>query len=289
MEAGSQGMVRDGDLKRKWKAHGPKIETAWRSFNKSQRVECMKDVTDGRVLKHSQDNSLGILCKFVPEWNLKDITDPESDLFLDILKHRATKALSEQYRKGHDGTAGDLDFIDEMARTRNLRPVGDFKNCFTVFCESKYGFSFRVNAGQDGKEFLSGLESAIQQRYIIPQSLGLPILQRQHILLQTLNIMIERVLRRGSETRGQSQLAKKPNPATTPLPNSVSKQVTVKLNSQDLSAIASDQKSSLQEYLSLLRTEPTDLCSGVKAEFFGRPELVVPDEKGRTLPVYTDR
>ncbi|OBS16255.1 hypothetical protein FPOA_13055 [Fusarium poae] len=291
MEPSSSEMIRElhGDLKRKWKAHGPKVETAWRSFNKSQRAKCMKaEAMEGQVLKHSRDASLGNVCKFIPEWNLEDITDPKSNLFLDMLKHRATKSLSEQYRSGHNGTAGDLDFIDEMARTRNLRHVDDFKNCFTFFDERQYGFSFCVTAGQNVNEVLSGMESAIRQRYIIPQSLGELVLQRQLYLLQALNIMIEDVLDQGSETRDRSQLGKNSKPAITPLSNSVSKQVTVKLNSQELSAIASDQESSLQEYLSLLCEEPTVLCAGVNVEFFSRPELV-PDEKGRSLPVHTDR
>ncbi|KAF5714562.1 hypothetical protein FMUND_7371 [Fusarium mundagurra] len=243
---------------------------------------------EGQVLKHSRDASLGNVCKFIPEWNLKDITDPDSDLLLDILKHRAKKSLTEQYRSGHNGTAGDLDLIDEMTRTRNLRHVDDFKNCFTFFDEREYGFSFRVPAGQNVKEALSGMESAMQQRYIIPQSLGELILQRQLYLLQALNIMIEDVLDQGSETRDRSQLAKNSKPATAPLSDSASKQAAVKLNPQELSTIASDQKSSLEEYLSLLRTEPTVLCAGVNVQFFSRPELV-PDEKGRSLPVHTDK
>lgn len=277
-----------GDLKRKWKAHGPKVETAWRSFNKSQRAKCMKTGgVEGEFLKHSRDPS-GNVCKFIPEWNLKDITDPDSNLLLEVLEHRATKSLTEQYWTGHNGTPGDLDFIDEMARTRNLRPVGEFENCFTVFSEKQYGLTFRVNAGHNVKEVSPRMESAIQQRYVIPQWLGQLILQRQLTLLQILNFMIVIVLQQDSETRDRSQLAKKPKPATTPLPNSASKQVTVKLNSQDLSAIASDQKSSLHEYLTLLRTETTVLRSGVKLEFFTRPELL-PDEKGRYLPVHTDK
>lgn len=243
---------------------------------------------EGEVLKHSRDTSLGKVCMFIPEWNLKDITDPESNLFLDILKHRATTSLYEQYRSGHNGTAGDLDLIDKTARIRNMPHIGDFKNCFTIFCEGKYGFSLRVTDSQRGKEFLSGLESAFRQRYIIPESLGQLIVQRQLLLLQILNLTIDIVLHQRSETRDRSQVVKRPKPATTPLPSSMSKQVTVKLNPQDLSAIASDQKSSLQEYLSLLRTEPDVLCSSDNMEFFSRPELL-PDEKGRSLSVHTDR
>lgn len=82
------------DLARKYKKHGAAIESIWRSFDQTQRTKCIKAGTaDGVVLKHARDRSLGICYKVVPEWNLRDITDPNSDLLLDLLKHRATKTL----------------------------------------------------------------------------------------------------------------------------------------------------------------------------------------------------
>ncbi|PNP86459.1 hypothetical protein FNYG_00161 [Fusarium nygamai] len=278
-----------GDLQRKWKAHGFKVETAWRSFDKAQRARCMKAGTQkGQPLKHARDTSLGSLCKFIPEWNLNDITDPDSNLFLDILKHRASKSLYEQYLSGHNGTAGDLDLINEMAQTRNLRLVNEFKNCFTIFDERDYGYCFGMPAGYNDKEVFSRLESGIQQGYITPQSLGQLILMRQLYLVQALNIMIVEVLDKGSETRDRSQPAKNSKPPTAPLSDSIAKHATVKLNPLELFAVASDQKSSLEEYLSLLCTEPTVLCADVNVQFFSRPKLV-PDEKGRSLPVHTDK
>ncbi|KAF5557288.1 Ipa [Fusarium napiforme] len=278
-----------GDLQRKWRVHGSKVETAWRSFNKAQRARCMKATElKGQPLKHSRDPSLGSLCKFTPEWNLDNITDPDSNLFLDILKHRASTSLSMQVRSGHNGTAGDLDIIDEMTRARGLRLVDECKNYFTAFDEWQYGSRFRVHAGYNDMEVLSELKSAFHVRYIIPESLGLPILKRQLHLLQVLNIMIVEVLHQGSKTRDRSQPAKNSKPPTAPLSDSVAKQATVKLNPQELFAVVSDQKSSLEEYSSLLCTEPTVLCADVNAQFFSRPELV-PDEKGQSLPVHTDK
>jgi len=51
--------------------------------------------TDGTILKYPIDRSLGNVYKFLPKWNLRDITDPNSNSLLDILRHRATYLPSE--------------------------------------------------------------------------------------------------------------------------------------------------------------------------------------------------
>ncbi|KAI3575581.1 hypothetical protein IWW34DRAFT_703859 [Fusarium oxysporum f. sp. albedinis] len=288
MEANSSEMIRElhGDLQRKWNAHGPKVETAWRSFNKAQRAKCMKaGSADGVVLKHSSDVSLGNVYKFIPEWNLADITEPNSDFLLNILKHRATKALFEQYAEGVSGTLGDRHLIEKMVREKNLRHVDPFKHSYTYFYDEKYGESFTVQP-KHLDEVMKGLRIAVDHGALIPRSLGELVLQRQINILQLLNVMIEDILDQGSQTRNRDGPKKQFKNA--PLSESASKQATVKLTPQEVAAIASDQKSSLEEYLSLLRTEPTVLCPGVNVQFFSRPELV-PDEKGRSLPVHTDK
>ncbi|CVK99040.1 uncharacterized protein FPRN_03869 [Fusarium proliferatum] len=288
MEANSSEMIRDlhDDLQRKWKAHGPKVETAWRSFNKAQRAKCMRaGSADGLVLKHSSDVSLGNVYKFIPEWNLEDITAPNSDFLLDILKHRSTKTLFEQYAEGVSGTLGDRHLIEKMVREKNLHHVDPFKHSYTYFYDEKYGQSFTVQP-KHLEEVMKGLRIAVDHGVLIPRSLGELVLQRQITILQLLNVMIEDILDQGSQTRARG--GNKKQSKSTPLSESASKQATVKLTTQEIVAIASDQKSSLQEYLSLLRTEPTVLCPGVNVQFFSRPELV-PDEKGRSLPVHTDK
>ncbi|KLO99557.1 uncharacterized protein Y057_5004 [Fusarium fujikuroi] len=272
MEANSSEMIRElhGDLQRKWKAHGPKVETAWRSFNKAQRAKCMRaGSADGLVLKHSSDVSLGNVYKFIPEWNLEDITAPNSDFLLDILKHRSTKTLFEQYAEGVSGTLGDRHLIEKMVREKNLRHVDPFKHSYTYFYDEKYGQSFTVQP-KHLEEVMKGLRIAVDHGVLIPRSIGELVLQRQITILQLLNVMIEDILDQGSQTRARG--VKKKQSKNSPLSESASKQAT----------------SSLEEYLSLLRTEPTVLCPGVNVQFFSRPELV-PDEKGRSLPVHTDK
>ncbi|KAJ9299333.1 hypothetical protein DTO271G3_2955 [Paecilomyces variotii] len=85
------------DLARKYRRHAAAIESAWRSLDQKGRATCLKaGAKDGVVLKHRLDRSLGDAI-IIPEWNLRDITEPGSDFLLGLLKHRATTSLFEQY------------------------------------------------------------------------------------------------------------------------------------------------------------------------------------------------
>lgn len=135
------------DLARKYQVHGTRIEQIWRSFSKNQREKALKaGAAEGQVLKDAKDRAMCNVYKIMPEWNLRDITEPGSDYLLDLLKHRATKSLCEQYREGVNGDQGDAAFISNSMRVNNLRHVDSFKYCFTLFIdEDQYGQSFRVS------------------------------------------------------------------------------------------------------------------------------------------------
>jgi hypothetical protein len=235
------------DLTRKYRTHASTVERIWRSFDQNQRARCMKaGAADGAVLRHSRDPSLGSVCKIIPDWNLRDITDPNSDLLLEMLKHRATTSLVEQYKNGPNGGPGDHGVIMEMMLTRNLRRVEAFPNCYTVFhSDERYGDSLRIL--KDHAEVLVGLSPIINAGLCVPQSAGELILDRQVTLIQVLNIIIEDILELGSETRARkttsaglpdkelAQLSIQPRPTPLALP--------------DLVASAADRKASLDEYL----------------------------------------
>lgn len=141
------------DLQAKYQRHGATVERLWRSFDQPLRIKCIRaGAAGGAVLKNSSDASLGNVYKFIPEWNLKDLSKPGSDALLDILKHRATLPLTEQYKVGFSGRApdigpdiryqapGDYAFIQDMMRTKNLRHTERFDNCYTIFYdEERYG------------------------------------------------------------------------------------------------------------------------------------------------------
>ncbi|KAK3939513.1 ipa protein [Diplogelasinospora grovesii] len=263
------------DLAQKYRRHAAKVENMWRSFDKNQRTRCLKaGAAEGALLKHPLDRSLGNVYKFIPEWNLRDLTEPGSDILLDILKHRATKTLGEQYIGGVNGGPGDYALIDEMMHTKNLRHVDDFKDCWTFFMDGEeYGASFRILA--EHAETLADFAPAIRAGLCIPQSTGELILNRQITLLQSLNILIEDILEEGSQSRSRKQRPKKSDEeaASAALSKLTIKEAPpAKLSLPDLVASARDQKASLEDYLGLLSAEPVVLAHA-----------------GRSLPAHTDK
>ncbi|TVY18075.1 hypothetical protein LARI1_G003499 [Lachnellula arida] len=121
---GNEKVIKDlqRDLARKCRIHGAKIQEIWRSLDKGQRTQAVKaGAAEGMVLKHPSDRSMGDVFKSIPELNLRDITEPGSDYLLNILKHRATKLLSEQYIKGPDNGPGDHAVIVHNMRVKRSR------------------------------------------------------------------------------------------------------------------------------------------------------------------------
>ncbi|KAI1825033.1 hypothetical protein F4861DRAFT_220873 [Xylaria intraflava] len=277
------------DLARKYRTHGTRINQLWRGMPPAQRARAMKAGTpDGEVLKHSRDIAMGNVYKFMPEWNLKDITAAGSDFFLHMFEHRATKSLEEQYIAGFDNRPGDHEHIVEMMRTHNLRHAESFPNCFTMFMSGEfYGRSFKILKEKD--ETLGGLKPAIDAGLCVPQSVGELVILRQLYLLQCLNIMVEDILEEASTTRSQKERPKKSSEvAASALAKLSIKPATPKLELASLMNMALDQKALFDDNLALVCTEPVVLSHALNNWFFSRPELL-PDEKGRMLPAHTDK
>jgi hypothetical protein len=141
------------DLVRKYELHGPRVEQMWRSLGQEQREEIPRVASRDRViLEHPTDTLLGNVCKFIPEWNLRDITSPSSESLLDILRHRATNPLQDQYSSGVNGGPGDHEHIINMMQRENLRLVDDskYKNCYTLFVEEEnYGHSYKISPSEE--------------------------------------------------------------------------------------------------------------------------------------------
>ncbi|WAO84637.1 Ipa protein [Fusarium falciforme] len=276
------------DLVQKYKVHGARVDEIWRSLSKSQRKHCMQaGATDGEVLKHPLDISLGAVYKFIPEWNLRDISEPGSDFFLELLKHIATTTLVQQYC-GFNGGLGDYHHIVNVMDRTYLRHADSFEDCYTFFIDEKYGVSIKLS--HEKEKSLAVFAPAVRANVCVPQSFGQLVLDRQMMLLQCLNVMAEDVLRMGPRTKDQQQSFK--NDEGDGLACAFSslsvRDTTGKIELRDLVASARDRMSALEERVDLLRTESIMLAHAVNAVFFSRPDLV-PDEKGRVLPVHTDK
>jgi len=162
---------------------------------------------------------MGNVYKIIPEINLRDITNPESEFLLDLLKHRTTHTLLEQYMTGPNGGPGDHVFIKQMMDTRNLRLTNPDKNGFTLFLDDSYGQSMTIM--REESQVLAGLAPAFRANLCVSQEMGELILQRQMYMLQTLNIVIEDILDIGSSTRDQKKPSKKlTKPRQQPFQNS---------------------------------------------------------------------
>jgi hypothetical protein len=278
------------DLGRKYKKHEAVIETIWRSFDATKRAACLRaGAAEGVVLRHPTDASLGDVCKFIPECNLRDIADSGPDFLLDLIKHRATTSLFQQYCEGDRGGPGDHGPIAEMQRTVGLRHVRTFDRCFTLFLdENQYGQSFEMRGAVNA--IPAPLMPAIRAGLCVPQATGELNLQRQLNLTQCLVILIDDILSEGSRTRANKEMPKTSGKAVSAALEKLTIQdgLPAENSLPDLIASAREQKATLDEHFSLVCTEPVVLVHAVNTWFFTRPELVA-DEKGRRLPAYTDR
>jgi hypothetical protein len=131
------------DLARKFERHGPRVKQMWRSLGQEERENVLRDGSvDRSVLKDPHDTSLCRVCRLIPEWNLRDLTPPSSDILLDILKYRATTPLMEQYINGVDGAPGDHEHIHHSVQRNGFRlsDTSTYKDCYTLFVEEEqYG------------------------------------------------------------------------------------------------------------------------------------------------------
>ena len=278
------------DLVRKYKKHERAIETAWRSFDTAQREACLRAGTpDGAVLQHPTDRALGNVYKFIPECNLRDIAESGPDFLLDLLRHRATTSLFQQYCEGDGGGAGDHGFIAEMERTRGLRHIQNRGNSFTLFLdENQYGESYTINGPMEGS--LGPLMPAVRAGLCVPWSRGELILLRQIYHTQCLVILIDDIQAEGSRTRDDTKMPKKSDKAAAAAlaKLTIQDRPPPEHSLPDLIATAREQKATLDEYFGLLCAEPVVLAHAVNLWFFTRPEQVA-DEKGTRLPAFTDR
>lgn len=279
------------DLARKYRQHVPQVEQMWQSFNQEQRKKIMRSGTNkGAVLEHAEDTRLENVYKFIPEWNIRDITS-SPDFLLQLLKHRATTPLQDQYTNGLDGRPGDYAHIVDVMQRKNLRhkDATKFKHCYTLFLtEDGYGESTKIVAEKRG-EVLANMKKAIDAQLIVPQATGELILMRQINLLQLLNIIVEDILDAGSTTRVQTQRpTKSVSDATAAMAKLSVHSPPKSLELSDIVDISVDRRAALEDFIHLVSTEPTVLAHEVNLCFFTRPELIA-DEKGRILPVHTDK
>jgi hypothetical protein len=133
------------------------------------------------------------------------------------------------------------------------------------------------------------MKLAMEAGLVIPQAIGELVLMRQNYLLQLLNIVVEDILDTASTTRTKTTRPTRVVDVATAALGALSFHPPPrKPGVRDLVDSSQERKSSWEDYVILISTEPTVLSHKVNLWFFTRPELVG-DEKGRSMPVHTDR
>ncbi|KAK4504864.1 hypothetical protein PRZ48_002827 [Zasmidium cellare] len=271
------------DLRRKYQNVGNRIQDIWRNFTPKQREKAMREtVGDGKVLRDSHDPGLGGLKGFLPDWNLKDITSTP-EFFLDRLKFRVETDLHLQHFEGVNGGPGDREITHAAAQT--IRRDGQY----AVFLDlgKDYGQWMKAN-GAEGRRSLE--EIAAMSGLVVPSNEAHLLMQRQTTIFVHYNHLIEEILDLGSKTRAKKDTSVR---TTTKEPSEAMAKLTLapkplKVSITEVLAQAAEQKLASEAYLDLLRSEAVVLNHAVNSSNGSRPELV-PDERGRILPMITDR
>ena len=276
------------DLARKYRIHASAIIDIWRSSDASDRAKWLKQGNANGVLpKDSMDQCSGNLGTMVPELNLQDMAESGPEFFLEILKHRATTSLFQQYCSGPDGKQGDYDVIAGLIAL-GLRAPDPCQNCFTLFMDSpNYGITCTISTDEDR----AVIEPGILTKVCVLRWIGDFVMERQHSLLQFLNIVVVDILDLGSKTRSHEPQEKKKkfkDDGPAALSRLTIRSPKTKVTTSDLVNSARDQREMAQEYLDLIYNEPVVLAHALGVYFWSRPGIVA-DEKGRLLPIHTDK
>lgn len=273
------------DLGRKYRNVGERVEKLWRNFTPEQREKAMREtVGDGKVLKNSRDPGMGGLRRYLPDWNLDDITSTP-EFFLDRLKFRVETNLEQQHFEGVNGGPGDREIIHASVHTIKMAENGQF----ATFLDSgkEYGRWIRPN-GAEGRRALH--EMAAMSALIVPSNEAYLLISRQTTTYLFYNNLIEEILELGSE--GKASYASSVKRATKETANAMAKldiaPKTLKVSIAEVVTQAIEQKVSSEAYLELLRSEPVVLNHAVNMTKSSRPELVQ-DDQGRILPNFTDK
>ncbi|OHE92492.1 hypothetical protein CORC01_12210 [Colletotrichum orchidophilum] len=182
----SPGLLRQThhELVRLYEQHGPALVSYWKRLEQLDRDALMKNGSTCFILRNA-DSPCTVFSHFLgPEWNAEQITNPDSDAFLDILHHRATTSLSEQFRNGMNGAPGDCDFV--RARFNQYIFLDQFDGNFMSF--------------QDGEEYARSVDLGIYSHAIanletehslwVPEPIGELVVARQIFFAELLHRVI---------------------------------------------------------------------------------------------------
>lgn len=277
------------ELQQKWVTHSEKVEELWRFLRPIQRDMLFRaGLKQGKVLKDPKDRSIFQSYALYPEMNVRDITlSPEH--FLDHFEFRATSGLKHQHRIGLKGAKGDHQVIAESMVLDGLRSKRDFRDGLMFFLdEDKYGDIYKAKDEEDYKSVFDNLVSKVAAGVVVPRGVGELILERQCYLIQHLCVLVDNTLKLGAIIdEGVKESMTPKEEARLALSAYPDDEKPHPICVQDLITVSVDRKLSLEAYWDLCRSSPAFLANAVNLWYSTRPGLV-PDEKGRRMPLTSD-
>ncbi|KAK1143578.1 hypothetical protein N8T08_006188 [Aspergillus melleus] len=274
------------DLSRKWKLYEKEIRETWRQCDKLEREGVLIGKrAGGLVLDSYDDESRGEIGFLIPEWNLQDLAEPDSDLLLDLIKHRATNWLSDQYLMGPNGELGDEKHILETIDCGDT-PYEELENenfrCFA----SEYHYGEQVHIPEHQRHGPNGKDLP---RCTQPEIIGNYILARQMHFLQMMNLAIWEILALHWKHEKAGVFREKPQgPGTLTLICLCIREKNPKFSLSKLRDMASDNKKSLDDWAWLCRTDPEYLIDMIYIWFLTQPGLIA-DADDLLLPTMHDK
>ncbi|KAG2414394.1 hypothetical protein HFD88_003585 [Aspergillus terreus] len=283
------------DLVRKYHLHHTKIKEIWHSLDEEKRFWVAKHCCDGIGLElmETPDKPLPTTRFWrlhVPEWNRRDLTQPDSNHLLELMEHRATTSLCEQYHNGMNGSPGDGAFmftqLEHFAPEVMLCPlpyvVVEFGN------EDTYGNCLTYVDQEAFDAAWPQLAPRLEARECVIEVAAKHILIRQGVLLDCLNNAADWVLRVGSFERQAPPSQRLDETMQMSLSSMCLDSKPDKLSLEELHACVLEQKANLQDYLNTCQTEPEFFYFMATMWHHSAPELV-PDNRGRSIALYTDK
>ncbi|KAB5535289.1 hypothetical protein GE09DRAFT_1250423 [Coniochaeta sp. 2T2.1] len=302
------------DLRLHFELHRSQIETIWNSFDKKKREECLSSTSKtGEILKHDHDTSVGggFVCLITPEWNLEDIAHGGPEYMLNILRHRATKSLTEQLWEGANGQRGGEQALSQITvdllqgKEKLTTTIPDYPVIFTSIMKGslrsvraeewdrdKLYTSFQ-DGDHYGETFKYDPQTFERFRPSFPLCKGESILWRKFRMIKFLTYMVRRILAEGQAVDSRELPHDSPDDiasltATLSTLSTDDKSIPKDEILPYLVASTSDQASWLESCVDSVYNDPAVLTGAFNAWFDSRPGLV-PEVNGNKWPLHTSK
>ncbi|TPX18665.1 uncharacterized protein E0L32_002522 [Thyridium curvatum] len=285
------------DLARRLRLHWPAIEKYWGSLTPRKQKECFDSLLPGLKtgLKNCRGRTLGGVlryCSFAAEVSaLKE--SPRR--LLDILQHRASTTLLDQYLEGPNGNPGDREFAIQFVLKAPQMGI-HLQDCFQKeYKGDTYTFFFDDENFGETRERMQGtddlepeLQPLLDRGECVSEPFGYLVFERQRSVLRFLLAIVEDILLEAGEQSRCTTVSKTPYPYQTRR-----ECMSEVLHTHSLTTFANVAVYS-RGFLELQNQHLDNLKHGGYLELFVRryfnnhPGLIW-DEDGCVMPVLSDR